>query len=573
MKIDNLHLYDYLLEQDLVSGHKLDEYFTKAQDKNIQLIEILVKEKIFSQSRMLRIIATVLGFKFIDLSQVKISNKIIKLIPKKTAEKFCAVAFEKKRNILKVATCDPEHSELFQFLKKRTKLKIEFYLAEKESIKKSLSQYVKKIYLADVSNDKLFGEVSSIDQKIDREEFIIRVVDVIISHAIIDLAGEIQIENKKGQTIICYRVDGELVEKILLPDDIFEEITEVIKIMAKLNTRVENFYQNGNFVIEKNNVETFFQVSIIPDLFTERIIIRLDDNVNDNLSLEKIGLAKNNVETIYKAIRKNHGMVLLSSPNGGGKTITFYTLLGLINSSDKNISTIEDPVEKNINKVNQIQVDVLNGINFKSGLFSIFNQDVDVIGVGEILDESTLETSLDVANSEKLVLATMYSNSAINVIQNIFELDVDLALVAKNINLIVSQRLVKKLCVHCREKYFLSEESVHTLGKKYDLPRIQKIIASRNDFDGHINLLESPFYKSKGCKKCGGSGYQGQLGIFEILKPSNRVRKLIARRERTEKIREIILAEGFETMIDDAFHKVVQGVTDFKEIGGIFNSK
>lgn len=573
MKIDNLHLYDYLLESDLVSESKLDEYFQEAQEKNTQLSKILVDEKIFSESQMLRIVATVLGLQFIDLSQVKISNDIIKLISQKIAKKFCAVAFEKKGNILKVATCDPEHSDLFKFLKRRTKLKIEFYLAEKSLIKKALSSYVKKIYLADISNSELFEGVSGSEQGVDKEEFVTRAVDVILSHAITDEAGEIQIENKKGQVVVCYRVDGELVQKMLLPEDVFDEIVEVVKLLAKLNIEVENCYQNGSFVIEKNNIETFFQVSIIPDLFTERIVIRLDDNANDNLSLEKIGLAKNNVEDIYKAIRKNYGMVLFSSPKSSGKTTTFYTVLGLVNSSDKNISTVENPVEKNVSKVSQIQVDVPNGVTYEKGLLSMIDNDVDIIGVGEILDETTLRHSLDLANLEHLVLATMYANSAVNVIQNIFELDTDLTLVAKNINLIVSQRLVKKLCVHCREKYYLSEEDVHRLGFKYDLTRIQKVIAGRNDFDDHVNLLELPFYKSSGCSQCGGSGYKGQFGVFEVLNLSDRVRRLIARRERVEKIREIALAEGFENMIDDAFHKVVQGVTDFKEIGGIFNSK
>ncbi len=575
MKIDNLHLHDYLLESKLVSGSKLDEYFQEAQEKNIQLSKILVDEKIFSQSKMLRIIATILGLKFIDLSQIKISSDVAKLIPKRTAEKFCAIVFEKKNGILKVATCDPEHSNLFKFLKRRTKFKIEFYLAEKKLIKKSLSQYVEKIYLADISNNELFEGLSESEQGVDKEEFVIRVVDVVLSHAITDGAGEIQIENRKGQVIVCYRIDGELVQKMLLPEDVFDGILEVVKLLAKLNTEVENFYQNGSFVIEKNNAETFFQLSIIPDLFTERIIIRLDDNANDNLSLEKIGMAKNNVEMVYKEIRKNHGAVLFSSPKSSGKTTTFYTTLGLINSLDKNISTVEDPVEKNISKVSQIQVDVPNGVTYEKGLLSMIDNDndVDVVGVGEILDETTLRHSLDLANLEHLVLATMHANSAINVIQNIFELDADLTLVAKNINLIVSQRLVKRLCVHCREKYYLSEEDVHKLGFKYDLTRVQKVIADRNDFDGHVNLLEFPFYRSIGCSKCGDTGYKGQFGIFEVLKPSNRIRRLIARRERSEKIREIALTEGFETMIDDAFHKVIQGVTDFREINGIFNSR
>ncbi len=164
MKIDNLHLYDYLLESDLVSGSKLDEHFQEAQEKNTQLSKILVDEKIFSEPQMLRIVATVLGLQFIDLSQVKISNDVIKLIPQKVAKKFCAVAFEKKGSVLKVATCDPEHSDLFKFLKRRTKFKIEFYLAEKNLIKKALSNYVKKIYLADISNSELFEGVGDSEQ-------------------------------------------------------------------------------------------------------------------------------------------------------------------------------------------------------------------------------------------------------------------------------------------------------------------------------------------------------------------------------------------------------------------------
>lgn len=562
MKIDNLQLYDYLLLNNLISPIKLKEFFKKAQVENRKLSRVLVEKKVFSQSQMLKMIANISGLKFVDLAQIKISDDILKLIPRKLANKFLAIVFEKNDKMIKVAVCGLENSEVESFLKRKNSLMVEFYLTDKNSIQKVISDYIKKV---DLSEKKSNLKEDTREQRKEKRRFAMDSVNEIILNAISDSASEIQIEKKEEKVVVSYRLDGVLVEKMFLPSNIFLNIIEIIKTLAKLNLSLENAFQSGNFSVKKNNLLTFFQVSIIPEIFSERIILRLDDNASDNLSLEKIGLDKKGVDKVYKKLNKNKGLILIASQNGDGKTTTFYTILQLINFPDRNIATIEDPIEKIIDKVNQTKVDLKSNLNFKTGLLSILNQDPDFVGVGEILDESTLDLVLTAAE-DNMILSTMYGKSVFEVIENIYTLGSDIKLASENLKLIVAQKLSRKLCVHCRERYFLTEEELSSMRKKYDLFRLKNTLSKRSEFEGVIDFLKIPFYRSKGCKRCDKTGYFGKVGLFEVLELSDLIKNAISKKESLKKIREIALNDGFESIEDDAFCKVTQGIIDFEEL-------
>jgi type IV pilus assembly protein PilB len=571
MKIENLHLYDYLLEHDLVSGYKLDEFFVKAQNENLQLSSLLVKEKIFGEDQMLHIMAEVLGFPFIDLEEIKLDIKILNLITRQEARQFKVIPLAvRDEKTLQIAMSDPENFQLIQQLEKKTKLKIEPWVATPETIKKAWQQYTPQLKADEI----IVIEEMKKSSPINKDDFTMRIVDAIISHSILDEASEIQIKKEDKQTVIFYRLEGILVQKMSLPVNIFQDIAEIIKIIANLSLQQNSLSQNGSFVIEKNRVKTYFQVSVVPRLQSEEIILTLDDNPIDNLSLTKIGLAQKEVEIIQKVIRRDEGLILLSGPMGAGKTTTLYALLGLLNSTNKNIATIENPVERNLNKINQHQVDLSKGITFESGLLSILNQDVDIIGVGEILGKKVLDRALLATITDRLILASMYAQSTINVIQNIFELKIDPILAARSIKIIITQKLVKKLCSNCREQYYLSQEDLKRLAKKYNLERWQKTIAQRNDLKEEIDLTEIPFYRSVGCKSCGSTGYIGEIAVFEVLLPSIQVQKLIAKKARIEKIQEAVLQQkNFYTFIEDGVDKITQGLTDLQEIESLIQEK
>jgi type IV pilus assembly protein PilB len=400
---------------------------------------------------------------------------------------------------------------------------------------------------------------------------IIRIVDTLLKHAILQSASDIHIEPDDKEVHVRYRIDGVLHETMTLPKDTAAGIVARIKVLSNLKLDEHRIPQDGRFKIEKDDYKISFRVSLLPVFDGEKVVMRLLDEGAKGLTLEKMGLSGKALESVHREIKKPNGMILVTGPTGSGKTTTLYTIMDILNTAEVNISTVEDPVEYRMPRVNQTQINPKVGMTFAAGLRSLLRQDPDIIMVGEIRDAETLEIALNAAMTGHLVLSTLHTNSAAAALPRMLDMGAEPFLIASTANVIVAQRLVRKLCVDCRKSYQLDEKQVASLARSYDIdalfvtmqknPEIAKIIGNAK------SLKDATFYAIGGCDQCGGEGYRGRLGIYEVLEMETNIRKLVTHAATSEEIETTARKEnGMYTMVEDGFLKAVQGVTTLEEI-------
>ena len=577
MHIAIQQLKDFLLDSGLLSKEKVEEAILRAGETKQELGQYLLEQNLLQPAELQKVYAYVLGIPFVDLSKETIPFEILQIIPEPIAKKANIVSFEKEGNDLKVAMSNPEDLQTIDFIKKKTGLKIIPCLATQESIQTALHQYEKSLKAE--FGDILTGEVQPGNAKQDEENAealasglpIIRIVDTLLKHAILQSASDIHIEPDDKEVHVRYRIDGVLHETMTLPKDTAAGIVARIKVLSNLKLDEHRIPQDGRFKIEKDEYKISFRVSLLPVFDGEKVVMRLLDEGAKGLTLEKMGLSGKALESVHREIKKPNGMILVTGPTGSGKTTTLYTVMDILNTPEVNISTVEDPVEYRMPRVNQTQINPKVGMTFAAGLRSLLRQDPDIIMVGEIRDAETLEIALNAAMTGHLVLSTLHTNSAAAALPRMLDMGAEPFLIASTANVIVAQRLVRKLCADCRKPYQLDEKQLTSLGKSYDIdalfvtmqknPEIAKIIGSAK------SLKDATFYSIGGCDQCGGEGYRGRLGIYEVLEMETNIRKLVTHAATSEEIETVARKEnGMYTMVEDGFLKAVQGVTTLEEI-------
>ncbi|MBP7811537.1 MAG: Flp pilus assembly complex ATPase component TadA [Candidatus Moranbacteria bacterium] len=577
MRIAIQQLKDFLLDSGLLSKEKVEEAILQAGEKKQELGQYLLEQNLLQPAELQKVYAYVLGIPFVDLSKETIPFEILQIIPEPIAKKANIVSFEREGNDLKVAMSNPDDLQTIDFIKKKTGLKIIPCLATQESIQTALHQYEKSLKAE--FGDILTGEVQPGNAKQDEENVealasglpIIRIVDTLLKHAILQSASDIHIEPDDKEVHVRYRIDGVLHEAMTLPKDTAAGIVARIKVLSNLKLDEHRIPQDGRFKIEKDDYKISFRVSLLPVFDGEKVVMRLLDEGAKGLTLEKMGLSGKALESVHREIKKPNGMILVTGPTGSGKTTTLYTVMDILNTSEVNISTVEDPVEYRMPRVNQTQINPKVGMTFAAGLRSLLRQDPDIIMVGEIRDAETLEIALNAAMTGHLVLSTLHTNSAAAALPRMLDMGAEPFLIASTANVIVAQRLVRKLCVDCRKSYQLDEKQLASLGKSYDIdalfltmqknPEIARIIGSAK------SLRDATFYSIGGCDQCGGEGYRGRLGIYEVLEMETNIRKLVTHAATSEEIETVARKEnGMYTMVEDGFLKAVQGVTTLEEI-------
>lgn len=577
MHIAVQQLKDFLLDSGLLSKEKVEEAIVQSGEKKQELGQYLLDQGLLQSAELQKVYAYVLGIPFVDLSKETIPFEVLQIIPEPIAKKANIVSFEKEGNDLKVAMSNPEDLQTIDFIKKKTGLKIIPCLATQESIQAALHQYEKSLKAE--FGDILTGEVQPGNTKQDEESAealasglpIIRIVDTLLKHAILQSASDIHIEPDEKEVHVRYRIDGVLHETMTLPKDTAAGIVARIKVLANLKLDEHRIPQDGRFKIEKDDYKISFRVSLLPVFDGEKVVMRLLDEGAKGLTLEKMGLSGKALESVHREIKKPNGMILVTGPTGSGKTTTLYTIMDILNTAEVNISTVEDPVEYRMPRVNQTQINPKVGMTFAAGLRSLLRQDPDIIMVGEIRDSETLEIALNAAMTGHLVLSTLHTNSAAAALPRMLDMGAEPFLIASTANVIIAQRLVRKLCADCRKPYQLDEKQLVSLGKSYDVdalfvtmqknPEISKIIGSAK------SLREATFYSIGGCDQCGGEGYRGRLGIYEALEMETNIRKLVTHSATSEEIETVARKEnGMYTMVEDGFLKAVQGMTTLEEI-------
>lgn len=583
MKIQDDKLYDFLRDSDRVRKGDLDAAVESAAEKKISLGEELLERGLVQDTELRKMYSLMLGIPFVNLEKNAIPVEVLQIVPAPIAKRYSIVAFEKTGEELKVAMLNPDDLQTIDFIQKKTGLRIVPCLTSKESIREILKQYEKSLQaefgdIIDKDAESISASAKSEQEEdgIDAESLeraaedipVVRIVDTLLKHAVLQQASDIHIEPLEKEVVVRYRIDGVLHDAMRLPRSAHQGIVARIKVLSNLKLDEHRLPQDGRFKIETEGYKISFRVSVLPIFDGEKIVMRLLDESAKGLTLEKIGFEGRDLEVMHRQVKKPNGMILVTGPTGSGKTTTLYTVVDILNTPEVNISTVEDPVEYRMQRINQTQVVSKIGMTFAAALRSLLRQDPDIIMVGEIRDSETMEIALHAAMTGHLVLSTLHTNGAVPTIPRMLDMGAEPFLVASTLNVIVAQRLVRRLCGDCREAYTLTDELLETLRDNFSLDDMLAVLQS-SSLAKEKNIRDwkdISFYRSKGCPRCGNEGYRGRNGIFEVLEVTDAIRQLVAKNATTEELEKTARAEGMHAMIEDGMIKASLGVTSIEEV-------
>jgi type IV pilus assembly protein PilB len=572
-------LKEFLLDSGLISEADYDLAqieSTKGKFKQ-SAVHVLVNNGKISENDFRRAEAYVLGIPFVSLKNQKIDPAVLALIPEPVARKNNTIAFKKVGDSLEVAMLDTKDLSSIEFIKKKVGLKILPRLTDGDSIKSALLQYQKSLHAefgdiiqkdANAVQNIMEGKVgsnSSEDLKKMAEDLpVIRILDTLLKHAIIQNASDIHIEALETQLLIRYRIDGILHDAMILPKSVAPSVIARIKVLANLKLDEKRLPQDGRFKIELNTEKVSFRVSILPTYFGEKAVMRLLRENVSGFTLEMMGFHGEGLEAVHDAIKQTTGLILTTGPTGSGKTTTLYTLLDVLNTPDVNISTIEDPVEYQMNRINQTQVKPEIGFTFASGLRSLVRQDPDIIMVGEIRDNETASLAINAALTGHLVLSTLHTNSAAGAMPRLIDMKIEPFLIVSTAKVIIAQRLLRKLAAN-KEKYFLSKHEIESLSRSVDLERVLNFLKKEKIIGEKDTIDKVPFYKPKPSAEAE-DGYSGRVCINEVLRMTPTIKELVVKGEPDSVINEQAKKEGMMSMIEDGIFKAAQGTTTIEEV-------
>ncbi|XKT74678.1 MAG: GspE/PulE family protein [Patescibacteria group bacterium UBA2163] len=572
MRVTDQQLKQFILDSGLVSRKEIKSAEDHADEKGMSLKDAIVSLGVISEDDIRRMQAHIIGIPFISLTDIKIDPQVLSIIPEPIARKHNIVAFKKTSKELEVAMLDTNDLAAINFIKKKVGLKILPRLTDTASLKSALLQYQKtlKEEFGDIiKNASLsIADTTTLDDealaKLAEDVPVVKVVDTLLRHAVIQGASDIHIEPMENRLLIRYRIDGILHDAMELPKHIASGVVARIKVLSNLKLDEKRLPQDGRFKIEADSERVSFRVSALPTYFGEKVVMRLLREGGGGYTLESLGLHGSGLEHIYDATNQKTGLILVTGPTGSGKTTTLYTVLDILNTPEVNISTVEDPIEYQMQRINQTQVRPDIGFTFAHGLRALLRQDPDVIMVGEIRDTETAALSVNAALTGHVVLSTLHTNSAAAAIPRLMDMEVESFLLTSTLRVIIGQRLVRKLCDEC-EAYTLSKKEIDELEEIIDTSRV---LAALED-EGHIKkgdtLADIPFYKAKETDKCP-DGYSGRIGIHEILSVSDTTRELMLKNASSDEIEAQAKKEGMLTMLEDGIFKAATGLTTIEEV-------
>lgn len=552
MSVVDTQLYQTLLDNQYVEENKLKEARALAVTEKISLYEALVKQDIISDENLGRVIADIVKLPFVTLSKTAIQKEVLMILPESVATKQQAICFGQDKDAIKIATANPENDEFFANITKKTGLKVSAYYATERDIQDTLRLYKKE--LQSTFDILLKTQVAQTGRGAVKEVSVAKIVDTLIDYASDDKASDIHIEPEEDQSIIRFRIDGILHDVVKLPKKLHDQIVTRIKVLSKLRTDEHLSAQDGKMQVKLREEELDIRVSIVPVVEGEKVVLRLLSSHSRQFSLMDLGMSERGLTIVKNNYIKPYGMILATGPTGSGKTTTIYAILKQLNVREKNIATIEDPVEYQIEGVNQIQVNPKTNLTFASGLRAILRQDPDIIFVGEIRDEETASIAVNSAMTGHLVLSTLHTNNATTTIPRLIDMNIEPFLVASTVNVIIAQRLVRKICEKCRVSDVMNLAAVTAHISK---ELIEKHFGQKDEYR---------LYKGKGCEVCHNTGYAGRVGVFEILEVTDNIRALINEKASADILEKKAIEEGMQTMLEDGLEKIAKGITTIEEV-------
>ncbi|MBI5729370.1 MAG: Flp pilus assembly complex ATPase component TadA [Candidatus Magasanikbacteria bacterium] len=543
---------------------------TKATKLKKELEEILINDGLVDEGELYQKLGAYLGVPFVALKGREIKKDALNLIPGPVAGTHQVVAFEKSANEIKLAMIDPTDIQTIEFLRRKTGLEPKVYITALSDLKEALHRY----------HSELEGEQLRIIQESGNEAgggsdlkkaaetiSVINVINSILENAVYEGASDIHIEPTEKDVSIRYRIDGVLKQIMTLPKSLQSGATARIKILANVKLDEHMIPQDGRFKIQVQDEKVAFRVSILPVYDGEKIVMRILHEGTKPLTLDQLGFLDKPRKIVDGAIAKPHGMILVTGPTGSGKTTTLYSVLGILNQPGVNISTIEDPIEYRMAGVNQSQVNPKVGFTFATGLRALLRQDPNIIMVGEIRDQETAEIAINSAMTGHLVLSTLHTNDAATTLPRLVDMGVPPFLVAYTANIIVAQRLVRKICQFCKKEYKLDQAATAELAKAFDIKKIIPLFKDNiKDWHEGNNPESLKFYQGAGCRRCGETGYKGRMGIYEILEITPEIIKMINQRASANEINDYARSHGMLTIFEDGLIKAKTGITSISEV-------
>lgn len=552
MLLTDAQLKLLLSHSGLVSEKTLADTATVATISNISFSDALIEKGVITDEKLGQLVASFLGLPFVTLTKISIPEDIFYIIPERLARKQKVIVFARDASGIKIAMADPRQRDIQEMVSRKTGEPIVVYYATERDIDNTLRIYrrnMQKIF------DKILKEESQTSKdKPFQNAPIAKIIDLLITYAYSDKASDIHIEPQETDSLIRFRIDGILHDVTYLPKTLHDQLITRIKVQSQLRTDEHLSPQDGKMQLHLEEENLDIRVSIIPIVEGEKAVLRLLPAKHRQITFTDLGMNQKDLAKIENAYNKSYGMILSTGPTGSGKTTFIYAILKILNTREKNITTIEDPVEYRIKGLNQIQVNTKTNLTFASGLRSILRQDPNIVFVGEIRDNETAAIAVNAALTGHLVLSTLHTNDAATTLPRLTDMKVEPFLVSSTVNVIIAQRLVRQICEICKTPVNLAI----------------------TDIDKHIpaNLITKYFgnnpiaqvYKGKGCRSCHQTGYAGRVGVFEVLEVSKNIRKLIIEKNDSDVIAQAAIAEGMTTMLEDGLDKVVKGLTTMEEV-------
>ena len=552
-----------LLEEGFLSQVQYNQVKSDAIAKSLPLDRALLDAKIVADNLFYEARAKLIGIPFVSISSLPFSPEALSFIPKAVAERFSVIPFsyDKEKNSLSVAMADPLDLETLSFIKQKTGASIATFQAIPTEIKSSIaSQYtfglVGDVKQALKETEQISG-VKTFDKdtiaEVIKEAPIAKIVSTILEYAIKSKASDVHLEPQEDRVRVRYRIDGILYERLSLPSVVKEAALSRIKILSDMKIDEHRIPQDGRFNFKFGDEEVDLRVSTFPTSWGEKIVMRLLKKSGGIPTLPELGLRGTGLRSLEASILRPHGIIIVCGPTGSGKTTTLYSVLSKLNTTRVNIVTLEDPVEYQIAGSNQVQINPDVGLTFATGLRSFLRQDPNIILVGEIRDKETTDLAIQASLTGHLIFSTLHTSNAASSLPRLIDMGAEAFLLASTMNAIVGQRIARKICNYCRKEYVPAKELISEMSKNLGVLMPKK--------EGEFKL-----FRGEGCDYCGHSGYQGRIGIFEVLPVSESIANLILTKTDAAGIEKLAVAEGMITMKQDGYLKVLEGISTMDEI-------
>jgi type IV pilus assembly protein PilB len=547
-------LGDILLENGLVTGTQLANAYEEHQRSGRSLGRVLVEQGVLSEGQLVAALATQIGLRFVDLADFSVDGSAVSRVPNAVCRRYTVLPIGYEDGKLLVAMADPANVFAIDDIRSLTGMDVKPAVATRADVLAAINRY----HRADSELDDLtmtLTDAGDLDEDLSHvsevieDAPVVKFVNLLITQAIQDRASDIHIEPTERDLRVRFRIDGVLHEVMRSPKNIQSGVTSRLKIMADINIAERRVPQDGRLSVNTNGKKVDLRVATLPTVWGEKVVMRILDNSTAMLNLSDLGFSESNYQRYSQSFTKPYGMLLVTGPTGSGKSTTLYATLNIVNSPDKNVITVEDPVEYRLEGINQVQTNVKAGLTFASALRSILRSDPDIVLIGEIRDHETAQIAIEAALTGHLVLSTLHTNDAPSAISRLIEMGIEPFLVGSALDCVLAQRLARRLCSKCKEAY---------------VPTPEALIQARYPWQDGEPL--PTLYRPAGCSACSKTGYKGRLALHEVMAVTEQVERLAVERASAEAIGAVARQQGMAVLRDDGLAKVTAGVTSLEEI-------